>query len=385
MSSFRQVLSALGQHGPLGVYDALPHVGDVRWPYPPAYFPWVYASGVLASHGGPSLEFTIRLAPIAANLGIAFVVQDFLGQRGAERSTRLAGAALVAPGPSFLVVSGYHGQFDAVAFLPAVLALTLWERDLPRRALWAGLLIGLGGALKTVPLLLLVALLPSVRTRREAAVLVGAAALPVLAALAPFAIAGTLPDLHVFTYRGIPGAGGLSLVADPRIVEIYMGQGAPALGPAFTFLVQHGGIIAGLALAAMAAVGLRTRGHGAAPGRAVARDVRVRRELLLSVPHLGAALLPHGGPPSRGPRGPALPPRTEHHPLRAAVGEPRDRRDLRGGDDRRVAWVGGRVCAPGEGSAHATRAARRLRRRRAGARRVARRRAGRAPRRCGRS
>lgn len=217
-------------------------MGDVRWPYPPAYFPWVYASGVLASHGGPSLEFTIRLAP-----------------RGAERSTRLAGAALVAPGPSFLVVSGYHGQFDAVAFLPAVLALTLWERDLPRRALWAGLLIGLGGALKTVPLLLLVALLPSVRTRREAAVLVGAAALPVLAALAPFAIAGTLPDLHVFTYRGIPGAGGLSLVADPRIVEIYMGQGPPALGPAFTFLVEHGGMIAGLALAAVAAVGLRTR------------------------------------------------------------------------------------------------------------------------------
>ncbi len=214
---------------------------------------------MLASHGGPSLEFTIRLAPIAANLGIAFVVQDFLGRRGGERSTRLAGAALVALGPSFLVVSGYHGQFDAVAFLPAVLALTLWERDLPRRALWAGLLIGLGGALKTVPLLLLVALLPSVRTRREAAVLVGAAALPVLAALAPFAIAGTLPDLHVFTYRGIPGAGGLSLVADPRIVEIYMGQGAPALGPAFTFLVQHGGIIAGLALAAVAAVGLRTR------------------------------------------------------------------------------------------------------------------------------
>jgi len=151
----------------------------------------------------PSLEFTIRLAPIAANLGIAFVVQDFLGQRGAERSTRLAGAALVAPGPSFLVVSGYHGQFDAVAFLPAVLALTLWERDLPRRALWAGLLIGLGGALKTVPLLLLVALLPSVRTRREAAVLVGAAALPVLAALAPFAIAGTLPDSRVRSRRRV--------------------------------------------------------------------------------------------------------------------------------------------------------------------------------------
>ncbi len=203
MSSFRQVLSALGQHGPLGVYDALPHVGDVRWPYPPVYFPWVYASGVLASHGGPSLELTIRLAPIAANLGIAFVVQDFLGRRGAERSTRLAGAALVAPGPSFLVVSGYHGQFDAVAFLPAVLALTLWERDLPRRALWAGLLIGLGGALKTVPLLLLVALLPSVRTRREAAVLVGAAALPVLAALAPFAIAGTLPDSRVRSRRRV--------------------------------------------------------------------------------------------------------------------------------------------------------------------------------------
>jgi len=88
MSSFRQVLSALGQHGPLGVYDALPHVGDVRWPYPPAYFPWVYASGVLASHGGPSLEFTIRLAPIAANLGIAFVVQDFLGRRGGRSARR---------------------------------------------------------------------------------------------------------------------------------------------------------------------------------------------------------------------------------------------------------------------------------------------------------
>jgi hypothetical protein len=49
-------------------------------------------------------------------------------------------------GPSFIDISGYHGQIDSVAILPAVLALMVWERrPQPTRSVRAGLLIGLGG------------------------------------------------------------------------------------------------------------------------------------------------------------------------------------------------------------------------------------------------
>ncbi len=259
MESFTLVRAAL-HRGPLEPYALFAQQGIVRWPYPPAYFPWISVSGALAGHG-LSFGFLVRVPSILADAALAWLVQDFLGSRGAGARTRLLAAGLVALGPSFLVISGYHGQFDALAILPGVLAVSLWERREPwaYRALAAGVLIGVGGALKTVPLLLLLALLPSVRSRREALTLLAAAALPLLLAFAPFAVAGKLPSPHVLTYRGLPGAGGLSLLAQPDLSLATLGISPTRLSAPSDALVRYGGLLIGAGLLAVAAVGARSR------------------------------------------------------------------------------------------------------------------------------
>ena len=130
---------------------------------------------------------------------------------------RLTGAALVLFGPTFIATSAYHGQIDSVAILPAVLGLMAWERRPPSSRAWgAGLLIGLGAAVKTVPLFMVVPLLPYARSWREGAKLVVAAVGTLALALGPLWIAGI--DLHRVTgYAGIAGWGGLSLVLDPGL------------------------------------------------------------------------------------------------------------------------------------------------------------------------
>jgi hypothetical protein len=101
--------------------------------------------------------------------------------------------------------------------LPAVLALMAWERrPASVRARDAGLLVGVGAAIKIVPVLLVPALLGSARSWREAAKLtIIAVGLPALTLL-PLWLSDI--DLHkVIAYTGFPGLGGLSLVVDPGL------------------------------------------------------------------------------------------------------------------------------------------------------------------------
>ena len=255
MESYRLVAQAMDS-GLLHAYDLAPG----RWPYPPGYFPAVHGADGLAGAGGVSFAFLVRLPPIAATAAIAWVVQDHLRARGRAGSTRIAAAALVSLGPSFFVIAGHHGQFDAVAMLPAVLAVSLWDRSDPaNRALVAGLLIGLGGALKTVPLLVLIALLPSARSRREAVTLIGAAGLVVALAFAPFAVAGTLPALDVLNYRGVPGVGGLSLAVQPEIGATVMGTGDARFSEISRFVADRSAWFVAAGLVCVVAVGVRTR------------------------------------------------------------------------------------------------------------------------------
>src|SRR5438105_1919942 len=141
MESFRMVAAAVVHH-PLHLYGALNHGVDYRWPYPPAYLPWIAASRGLASAVDLPFRVGVVLPAIAADAAIAWLVQAGLGRAGASDRTRLSACALVALGPAFALISGMHGQIDSVAILPAVLALVVWERGGSRRALAAGLLIG---------------------------------------------------------------------------------------------------------------------------------------------------------------------------------------------------------------------------------------------------
>jgi hypothetical protein len=236
-------------------------IGLSRYPYPPGFFLWIAASWVLEEASGLPFHGLISLPSIVADAAIAWSVQYFLGMRGAGERLRLAAVALVALGPTFGMVAGYQGQIDSVAILPAVLALIVWESPgVRRRALVAGVLIGVGAAVKTAPLLMLLALVPSVRSLREGVVLVSAALAVPAAALAPFFVAEPSGTATIFDYAGVPGLGGLSLVVEPSLAGDWLTNRMPLeLSSWSQTLHDHAGLIVLVALAGTGLALLRYR------------------------------------------------------------------------------------------------------------------------------
>ena len=238
MNSLEIVRQTLADYG-LHVYSHV-NEGSLHWPYGSGFFPFAALAGEIAGDSTTAFRALVRLPAIAADAALAWVVQDYLRGRGANDNTRLGAAAVVALGPVFVGISGFHGQIDSLAILPAALALLVWERmDGERRALFAGALIGAGGAIKTVPLLMVLALAPTSRSWRELAGLAVAAAAIPLIVIAPFLV--TTPDdvtRVVRGYHGYPGQGGLSLALQPNLgLPWLMGLGKAPVH--YSQLTQH--------------------------------------------------------------------------------------------------------------------------------------------------
>lgn len=223
IDSYELVRNALGDH-PLHVYSLVNTTNFPHWPYPPGFFPWIGVSKYAADLTGLRFDGFIQVAPIAADAALAWIVQEFLGQRGAGDRTRILAAALVAVGPQFALVSGYHGQLDALCILPAVLGFWVWTRSqASQRALIAGLLIGAGGSIKIPALLLVLALLPSARSLKEGVTLALTAGAVPLLLLSPWLLVdphGTLSALR--SNNGLPGFGGISLLVQPGLAAFWL-------------------------------------------------------------------------------------------------------------------------------------------------------------------
>jgi hypothetical protein len=256
MESLRLQRIAIGDD-PLHAYEALnsPEAG-YRFPYPPGFLAFVALAGGLSDLTGLAFTSLVRLPSVLADGAIALIVHDHLRRRGAAGRTRIAAVALVALGPSFIAISGYHGQIDSLAILPGVAALWVWMHGpQERRALYAGALIGVGIAIKTAPVFLLLALLPAVRSRREAVVLVAAAVAIPAAVTAPFLIATYDEVRRALGYRGFPGTSGLSLLLQPELAE-QINHPVDRNG-AVDFIYEKGQWIVALALAGVAAFARR--------------------------------------------------------------------------------------------------------------------------------
>lgn len=224
-------------------------VGIRQWPYPPGFVPWIEVAASLDARVGLPFHGTIHVPAILADAGIAAAVAWHLAWRGAPRRCWLAAAALVALGPSFFAISGYHGQIDSAAILPGVLAVIAWDRlDPSRRALVAGALIGAGALVKWVPALLVLALLPSARSWREALVLMATPAVVLLLGLAPFLIADPAGVRGAAGYTGVPGLGGLSLLVQPELAEAWLEGRGVELHEVSLFLLENATAVVAVAL-----------------------------------------------------------------------------------------------------------------------------------------
>jgi hypothetical protein len=177
------------------------HVLDVSWdpyqaprlyPYPPLWIGFEAAALWLERHG-LSFPVVVKLPVAAAEIGIVAIL--------AAWSRRAAW--VYALHPVSLLVSGVHGQFDALMILFVLASLRSLEVGRADRSA-----LGLAGAIatKSVPVLLLPAFvlaLPEGRARRLRFALL--AVLPVVLALMPFAI-------HDFgaLHRELAGYGGIA-------------------------------------------------------------------------------------------------------------------------------------------------------------------------------
>jgi len=262
LQSYALVNSAL--HADVfGVYHQLDNFSSPpygRWPYPPGFFAAIVPIASAAHHLGLAFTSLIRVPAIVCDALIAWLVADHLGRRGHSEVSRLLAAALVTIGPSFVAISAFHGQIDSVAILPAVAAVLLWTRtDARWRAPAAGALIGLGGAIKTVPLLMVLALAPSARSPREALELVLAAGGVALAIVAPWLVFDGPGKSLMWRYRGGPGLGGLSLLAEPSLPLTVFSHGHDMVRGAAQVLYEGSRWITGGALVATAALLVRRR------------------------------------------------------------------------------------------------------------------------------
>ncbi|MGI8608580.1 MAG: hypothetical protein ACR2MY_05030 [Candidatus Dormibacteria bacterium] len=238
LQSFAAVAAAL-RHNWLHLYQV-----GLRWPYPPGYLPWIAVSARLGKGSVTIFELLIRLPAMLADSALALVVAWHLAAEGVSGGRTVAAAMLVAFGPCFFVISGIHGQIDAVAILPAVAAVLLWQRGgHAQRAVVCGLLIGLAASVKTVPIAMVFALLPSARSLREAVVLVVCAVgLPALL-IAPFVLTNPTTTLYYLGYLGTPGLGGLSLALQPELAQVWLQYRPHTYSPATAFTVAHATLI----------------------------------------------------------------------------------------------------------------------------------------------
>jgi Gpi18-like mannosyltransferase len=110
------------------------HMLDVSWnpyetkrlyPYPPLWVYWETASGWLERHAALPFPLVVRLPILAADLGIVWL----LARMGRRRGLGLLPAAAYAVHPVSLLVSGFHGQFDALPLFCLLAALDLKERE----------------------------------------------------------------------------------------------------------------------------------------------------------------------------------------------------------------------------------------------------------------
>jgi hypothetical protein len=263
VGSYRVVYEGLVHHH-LHMYSAVNGRAPdgkwvIHWPYAPGFVPWIVVARQLQLHTHLVFHTLIKLPAVAADGALAWVAQDAYARMGRPSRDRLFACALIALGPPFAFISGYHGQIDAVAILPAVVAVYGWHRW---PALWrplaCGLLIGIGAAIKPVPLLAVVPLIAVAPTRRDRVVLaLSSVAVPALL-LSPFAIADPQGVLALRRYGGFPGLGGISLLVQPTLVLRYL-RGPVHISSAEQFLIAHGTTFALVATCAVAALVLRAR------------------------------------------------------------------------------------------------------------------------------
>lgn len=133
-----------------------------RHPYLPCQMYWMALARWLADTADLSFVKLVRLAPIGADVVITLLIfqqlRHSVGSKAAFRS-----GLLYALNPISVLVSAYHGQFDAIPSLFLLMAVLMLNRS----SLVAGTWLGLGILDKSWPVLALPSLWAAAKRSRE--------------------------------------------------------------------------------------------------------------------------------------------------------------------------------------------------------------------------
>lgn len=207
VQSYRVVAEAVAERR--DVYDLAG-----RYPYLPLHLYVFAGADRLSARAGVPYLAVVKLPAIIADALLAALVGASAAALGRRRSAAALAMAF-ALNPVSLLVTAYHGQFDAI---PLSLTLAAWYLVAFRRGRWtvlpAALLLGLAIADKTWPVLVVPVLLWRLRGAMARAVFCVAAALPALAALRVYehlVAGGAAHALRVVSgYQGVVGTWGYS-------------------------------------------------------------------------------------------------------------------------------------------------------------------------------
>jgi hypothetical protein len=202
-----------------------------RHPYLP--FQMFLLGGALWAAEQTPLPFVvwIKLPAVLADAAITAVIFQTLRRRDPSGTTAVSGAALYALNPVSLLVSAYHGQFDALPTLLLLLAWSTW------RTSGAPSAIALGAAIlnKSWPLVFLPIVIIRLRTWRDRlGYTLPALGIP-LGATAVYLLvfnADPLVLARPLTHTGVPGYWGISAVA------ALGARWVPALQPVYELLLR---------------------------------------------------------------------------------------------------------------------------------------------------
>ena len=207
LHSYRAVADAVARH--TDVYDL-----TGRYPYLPLHMYAFAVAGWLAAHTPLPFALLVKLPAIAADATLTALVGRAAAGLG-RRDDTAALAMVFALNPVSVLVTGYHGQFDAV---PTALLFGAWTcvafGSGRRWRVLSALLLGLAVADKTWPLLLTPVLLWRVRGLAARTMYLALAAIPPLTCLAFYeqlVPGGAVHALRtVATYQGVVGTWGFS-------------------------------------------------------------------------------------------------------------------------------------------------------------------------------
>ena len=213
-----------------------------RHPYLPFQMYWMALSYKLANILHLPYPKIVKLAPIVADILIAFVILLIL-RRNFSPQVAFYGAAWYALNPIPIFVSAYHGQFDAVPALFLLLAFASVDLSSRKGGLWLGLAI----LDKSWPVLAFPSLLQGVKTWRNKFIFVLVMGSVLLLSVVFYALVFSANLLNIFKWalgynQGIGSWGYPYLV---RLLQIFH----PQTRAIFAFLINYGRYLTLAALA----------------------------------------------------------------------------------------------------------------------------------------